>query len=160
MLLGHNFDKVAGLNASSARGIELMKGGTWLVLRRYLEEAEVDAGNCFFTNIFVGLQPHKSVGKMVAPEEYKKQCRDFLHKQITITEPRLVAILGIPAAEQYSLSGCATPHVNLDHPLYAFSKGRFSEECASIVSRNATKLRSALDELAVEGHNTGTVDSH
>ena len=70
MILGHNFDKVAGLEASWKRRIEVMGGATWLILQRYLETAKADMLECFFTNVFVGLQPVKSPGKMIASADY------------------------------------------------------------------------------------------
>ena len=147
MILGHNFDKVAGLEASWARGIEVMGGATWLILRRYLETAKADKLECFFTNVFVGLQPVKSPGKMIAGADYFEQCRDFLHQQIARVKPRLVATLGKPAEKQYLLSGCDTPHVALVHPMYPFTLGRGGERCAAIVASEAAKLRKALDTL-------------
>jgi hypothetical protein len=149
MILGHNFDKAAGLEASWKRGMELINGPTWLVLRRYLAAAEVAIQDCFFTNIFVGLQPILSIGEMVADDMYREQCRTFLHKQIKRVKPQLVAILGKPAAQQYQLSGCQIPFVRLNHPYYAYAKGKDSKECASIVASEAAKLRNALDALVV-----------
>jgi hypothetical protein len=152
--LAHNFGTVRSHALSCERGIEPMNGPFWLVLLRYLEEANVDPMDCFFTNVFTGLQPHKAKGEMVASDEnkdkYKQQCRDFLCKQVNRVKPRLVAILGTFAAEQYQLSGCKYPYVELDHPLYGYSKGRYGKECASIVTRNAIKLRKALADLAVQ----------
>lgn len=150
MILGHNFDKVAGLEASWLRGIERMNGATWLILQRYLDSASVDRSKCFFTNVFVGLQPVKSAGKMKADEEYYAQCRAFLQQQIARVKPRLVATLGIPAKEQYLLSGCKTPHVVLTHPMYPFTLGRNSQKCAAVVAMEAAKLRKALDDLPRE----------
>jgi hypothetical protein len=147
MILGHNFDKVAGLEASWVRGVELMGGATWLILRRNLETAKVDKLDCFFTNVFVGLQPVKSPGKVIANEEYYKQCRDFLVRQIKRVKPRLVATLGIPAEEQYLLSGSQAPYVSLVHPMYPFTLGRNGDKCAAIVANEAAKLRNALDAL-------------
>ena len=147
MILGHNFDKVAGLEASWERGVEVMSGATWLILRRYLGTARVDKLDCFFTNVFVGLQPVKSPGKVIADQEYYEQCRAFLHAQIALVKPRLVATLGIPAEEQYLLSGCQTPYVPLVHPMHPFTLGRDGEECAAIVASEAAKLRKALDAL-------------
>jgi uracil-DNA glycosylase len=147
MILGHNFDKVAGLEASCKRGIELMNGATWLILRRYLEEADVDFSECFFTNVFVGLQPVKSPGEVIADKTYYEQCRTFLNWQIEKIEPRLVATLGIPAEEQYRARNCLTPYVSLVHPMYPFTLGRNSERCAAIVATEAAKLRKALDAL-------------
>lgn len=144
MILGHNFDKVSAFRASCGRGIELMEGGTWLILRRYLESAGVDLEDCFFTNIYVGLQPVSSRGAMEASEVFKEQCRAFLHYQVEKTRPRLIAILGIPAAEQFRLSGCTTSHIELNHPSYAFQCGRNGEKCSRIVVENARKLRNAL----------------
>ena len=147
MILGHNFDKVAGLDASCVRGIELMEGATWVILRRYLEKADIDMRDCFFTNVLVGLQPLKSPGKMIADERYYEQCRTFLQCQIERVKPRLVATLGIPAGEQYLLSGCRTHHVALTHPMYPFTLGRNGSKCAEIVSREAAKLKNALASL-------------
>jgi hypothetical protein len=62
-------------------------------------------------------------------------------------KPCLVATLGAPAAEQYRLSGCEVSVVSLDHPYYAYAKGSDSEQCAAIVTRNATKLRRAIQEM-------------
>ena len=147
MILGHNFDKVAGLEASWVRGVEVMGGATWLILLRYLETAKVEKLDCFFTNVFVGLQPLKSSGKVVAAEEYFEQCRAFLHRQIARVKPRLVATLGIPAEKQYRLSGLPTCYVPLAHPMYPFTLGRNGEKCAAIVAREAAKLRKALNAL-------------
>lgn len=147
MILGHNFDKVAGLEASWVRGVEVMGGATWLILLRYLETAKVDKPDCFFTNVLVGLQPVKSPGKVIAAEEYFEQCRAFLHLQIARVKPRVVATLGIRAEEQYRLSGCQTPYVRLAHPMYPFTLGRNGEKCAAIVASEAAKLRKALDAL-------------
>jgi hypothetical protein len=147
MILGHNFDKVAGLEASCVRRVEVMGGATWLILLRYLETAKVDKLECFFTNVFVGLQPVKSPGKVIAGEEYFEQCRAFLRQQIARVKPRLVATLGKPAEKQYLLSGCGTPHVALVHPMYPFTLGRDGEKCAAIVASEAAKLRKALDAL-------------
>lgn len=147
MILGHNFDKVAGLEASWVRGVEVMGGATWLILRRYLETAKVDKLDCFFTNVFVGLQPVKSPGKVIADKEYFEQCCAFLHQQIARVKPRLVATLGIPAEKQYLLSGCGIPYVALVHPMYPFTLGRDGEGCAAIVASEAAKLRKALDAL-------------
>ena len=147
MILGHNFDRIAGLEASWVRGVEVMGGATWLILRRYLETAKVDKLDCFFTNVFVGLQPVKSPGKVIADKNYYEQCRAFLHAQIARVKPRLVATLGIPAEEQYLLSGCQTPYVPLTHPMYPFTQGRNGEKCAAIVVSEAAKLRKALDAL-------------
>jgi hypothetical protein len=144
MILGHNFDKVAGLDASWRRGVEVMGGATWLILRRYLETAKVDKLDCFFTNVFVGLQPDKSPGKVNAGEEYFEQCRDFLRQQIARVKPRLVATLGITAEKQYVLIRCEVPHVALVHPMYPFSLGRDGERCKEIVASEAGKLKGKL----------------
>ncbi len=124
-----------------------MGGATWLILRRYLEAAKVHKLDCFFTNVFGGLQPVKSPGKVIAGEQYFEQCRAFLHLQIARVKPRLVATLGIPAEKQYRLSRCATPYVALVHPMYPFTLGRDGEKCTAIVASEAAKLRRALDAL-------------
>lgn len=147
MLIGHNFGTVKQLEDSWVCGIEPMNGLTWRILRRYLEMANVAKTVCFFTNVFVGLQPIRSKGEMAASDEYKSQCRTFLHKQIKRVKPCLVAILGIPAAEQYLLSGCKVPFIELYHPSYPCRLGSNGEECASIVASEAAKLERALEAV-------------
>jgi hypothetical protein len=149
MVLGHNFDKVSGFEASRRNGIEPMERGTWLILRRYLQAARVDETDCFFTNVFVGLQPFKAIGEMKAGDLYEEQCRKFLANQIEIVKPRLVATLGKPATTQYALSGIKVPSVSLNHPSYACMKGPGTKECSEIVVSEGAKLRKALDDLMV-----------
>jgi uracil-DNA glycosylase len=93
--------------------------------------------------VFVGLQPERALGGVEASDEYRCQCRQFLLEQLRIVEPRLVATLGIPAAQQFALSGATTSVVALDHPYYAYAKGYEGPECAEIVVRNSLKLKHA-----------------
>jgi uracil-DNA glycosylase family 4 len=144
MVLGHNFGTVKQLERSWACGIEPMNGLTWRILRRYLEKANICKTDCFFANVFVGLQPIRSKGEMAGSEEYKSQCRAFLNTQIKRVKPCIVVILGIHAAEQFRLSGCQTSFVEIYHPSYPCQLGSDGEKCASIVASEAAKLREPL----------------
>ncbi len=144
MILGHNFDSAARLDSFCKNGIEPMGVGTWFMLREYLRLARLRPQDCFFTNIYVGLQPLASRGELKVSDTFKKQCRDFLHHQVERTKPSLVAILGIPARQQFALTGCETPCIELDHPSYAAACAATAKR-ASVVARAACKLSLALN---------------
>jgi hypothetical protein len=146
MILGHNWGTVRELKQAHRNGTDGMLSPSWKCLLRYLGAAEVDPEDCFFTNVFVGLQPEKSKGKMCASEEFKTQCRAFLHKQIETVKPRLVATLGADAADQYRQSGCPTA-VELVHPGHACAGYTSQEDRENIIKNEAKKLRDALDLL-------------
>jgi hypothetical protein len=146
MILGHNWGAVHEFADAHRVGSDPMNGPTWRCLQLYLESANVCTIDCFFTNIFVGLQPDRSQGRMNASEEFKTQCRAFLFKQIDIVKPRLVAILGQDAANQYHQSGCPTPSVDLRHPGWVCA-GYNAGTCDLNVAEAAARLRGALDDL-------------
>jgi hypothetical protein len=156
MILGHNWGRARALAVAHRLGWDGRPDGsfgpTWRCLRGYLKAAKhlkadkVDETDCFFTNVFVGLQPRHAVGGMAVTEEFESQCRAFLCKQIEIVKPRLVAILGQDAAPQYRLSGCPTPSVELVHPYFACA-GFNAGSCESIVAREGAKLGAALNGL-------------
>lgn len=146
LILGHNWGTVAELERTFRRGIDNMNLPAWRCLPCYLEGSRVDKMDCFFTNVLVGLQPTLANGRMLATEEFYKECRTFLCKQIRIVKPRLVAILGQDAAKQYRKSGCLTPFVELDHPSSACA-GYNAKERVAIIAEQARKLRNALEAL-------------
>jgi hypothetical protein len=156
MILGHNWGAVHELAGAHALGWDGRADGsfgpTWNYLRRYLEAAKhlkadkVDETDCFFTNVFVGLQPCQAVGRMNAGRKFKKQCRAFLCKQIEIVKPRLVATLGAEAREQYAISRCTIQSVALLHPSYVsrhYPAGRRDLKAAG----EGAKLGAKLDTL-------------
>jgi hypothetical protein len=120
MILGHNFDSAARL-------------GTFC-----------KSEDCFFTNIYVGLQPLVSRGELKVSDSFKEQCRNFLKYQVERTKPSLIAVLGIPAREEFSFSYCKTDHVELNHPSYAAQCGATPKRDL-VVARAAGKLSAALD---------------
>jgi hypothetical protein len=144
MILGHNFDSAARLDTFCKSGVEPMGNGTWLILREYLRLARLRPEDCFFTNIYVGLQPLVSIGELEVSDLFKEQCRNFLNYQVERTKPSLIAVLGIPAREEFSFSSCRTDHVELDHPSYAAQCGATPKRDL-IVARAAAKLSAALD---------------
>jgi hypothetical protein len=123
-------------------------GPTWNYLLRFLEASDVNQMQCFFTNVFVGLQPDQAVGRMNAGREFRRQCRAFLCKQIEIVRPRLVATLGSEPRDQCRMgkSQCPISSVALLHPSYVSRHYPVSER-ASIVAMESAKLRAALDAL-------------
>ena len=144
LVLAHNFDSAARLDTFCKNGVEPMGIGTWLMLREYLRLARLGPEDCFFTNIYVGLQPLASRGELKVSDIFREQCRDFFHYQVERTKPSLIAVLGIPARKEFSLSCCKTDHVELDHPSYAAQCGATPKR-DSVVARAAAKLSNALD---------------
>jgi hypothetical protein len=144
MILGHNFDSAARLDLFCRNGIEPMGVGTWLMLREYLRLARLRPEDCFFSNIYLGLQPLASRGELKGSDIYKKQCREFLHYQVARTKPSLIAVLGIPARDEFDLSGCETNHVKLDHPSYAAACGA-THKRELVLTGAVTTLSDALD---------------
>jgi hypothetical protein len=113
MLVGHNFDTEEGFRDSVRRGSEDHLGmNTWVNLIRYfLPEAHVEEGECFFTNFYLGAiihaEPKPGVkkkttnrGKFKCSAKYHSACVEALIKQIRITRPRVIALLGakVPSA--------------------------------------------------------------
>jgi hypothetical protein len=143
MILGHNFDSEKGHKGSVERGVERMSQGTWKYLLEYLELASLEPSECFFTNVFVGLQPVAAEGKMYASDAYYQECRQFLMRQIEAVRPRIIAILGADASEQFQLIRAAVSEVELRHPgNFRFIK---SVDRPSIVAEQGKRLMRALN---------------
>lgn len=141
LFLGHNFDSVSSFNASVNRGIEKMSVGTWKYLLEYLYKAGVSPDRAFYTNVLMGLQPVSSRGKMVASAAFYFECRAFLSKQIAIIRPRLVAVMGNDARDQWELCKLNIPAVFLIHPA-AIWCNRSAEEREQAIKKQAALLGS------------------
>jgi hypothetical protein len=109
MLVAHNFDSVRGHADSKRKGGEV-KSLFWTILRGYIDYPE----QCFFTNVFMGLQPESAVGKMPSIPGYEAQCLEFLRAQIEIVNPRIVVALGGDARRLVRRVIPNAPH--LTHP--------------------------------------------
>lgn len=145
MLIGHNFDSVAGYEQSLKRGIERLGSPTWRYLLAYLEEGRLQPDECFFTNALMGLQPLSARGKFAVSEEFREESRRFLEWQIRFMAPRLVVLLGNDALREYRQIASAAPWIALRHPMslmYAKKNDR-----SEIVTHQARQLREALSNV-------------
>jgi hypothetical protein len=142
MILGHNFDSVKGHEKSCARGIERMDQGTWKFLLCYLDKAQICPSDCFFTNVFVALQPKRATGGLRASDDFKAECRSFLGVQVRLVKPRLLVLLGKEAQRQYSLAECNIPSVAVRHP--GSLQYQKAEQREAIISQQVELLRKAL----------------
>lgn len=145
MLIGHNFDSVAGYEKSLKRGIERLGSPTWRYLLAYLEEARVPPDDCFFTNALMGLQPVSARGKFAVSDEFREESRRFLEWQIAFIVPRLVVVLGNDALTEYRQIACPAPWIGLRHPMslmYAKNSDR-----SDIITQQARELRGALTRV-------------
>jgi len=96
--------------------------------------------------VLVGLQPDQAFGGMRAGREFPKQCRAFLCKQIEIVKPCFVVLLGRESADQYRMSRCTIPSLQLLHPSYVARHFPVPMRPA-IVADEAAKLSSKVNAL-------------
>ena len=102
MIVGHNFDSEAGFKRTLKNGGENLKGPTWKNLLTFLKQVEIVPEQCFFTNVYVGLQSGDySMGPFPGKRdpEFVYWCQKFLLEQIKLMQPRLILSLGsyVPA---------------------------------------------------------------
>lgn len=100
MILGHDFDTLANYRKSLKRGGESAKSPTWGTVLDVLQKANIDHGECFFTNVYMGLREHgKNSGPFPGRHDtaYVDRCLVFLAVQFAAQKPRLIVVLGAPA---------------------------------------------------------------
>lgn len=97
MILGHNFDSVAGFQASFERGREDVQKGTWGALLQLPKHAEIPVEACFFTNAFLGLCEGDDNKKYLGRGnlDFRAACLRFLKAQIETQLPRFILTLGL-----------------------------------------------------------------
>jgi uracil-DNA glycosylase len=99
MVLGHNFDSVAGVERSLRHAGENLNGPTWRGTLDLLDRVGIPREQCFFTNAYMGLIDGPSaVGSFPGKQNsnFVGRCRNFLHEQIVAQQPRLILTLGLP----------------------------------------------------------------
>jgi hypothetical protein len=95
MYLGHNFDKLKGLQESTTRGRE--ENLTWRRIRdsvlTHLSEEQI-----WFTNYFMGVLERKTnIGEVVRSASFpafEEDCWEFFKSQVAIQKPRVIVALG------------------------------------------------------------------
>jgi uracil-DNA glycosylase len=88
MFVGHNFG-----NITQERHGEV-ESDFWKRLKGILKQTHVEPEECFFTNALMGLKPGSATGSMPSTPDYKRECREFLGKQVQIVSPRGIVALG------------------------------------------------------------------
>lgn len=97
MVLGHNFDSVAGFQHSLLHEGENLNGPTWRAVLDLIDRAGIPREQCFFTNAYMGLIDGRSaVGKFPGASDagFVRRCQDFLVKQISVQQPKVILTLG------------------------------------------------------------------
>jgi len=98
MVLGHNFDSVAGFRKSVAHGSENMKSPTWRYLINFLHDTNINPNSCFYTNVYMGLiSGGSNVGKFPGSKDkaFVSRCLSYLKEQLAVVQPLVVLVLGI-----------------------------------------------------------------
>ena len=97
MVLGQDFDSVAGYEKSRRRGAESPNYPTWRNLLLLLDKAQIAQERCFFTNIYMGLREGTiNTGPFPGSKdpEFRERCRDFFIRQLEAQRPCLILALG------------------------------------------------------------------
>ncbi|MGD0546315.1 MAG: uracil-DNA glycosylase family protein [Terracidiphilus sp.] len=92
----------------------------WVRLMDFLREAGLDPQNCFFTNALMGIKAGSAAGDMPHDPDYRKECEQYLIKQIEIVHPSRIVSLGnasrLLCGKVYKQSGLKTEMINIMHP--------------------------------------------
>ena len=102
MIVGQDFDTHENFQVSLTRGEEDRRGGTWGNLLSFLRRCEIPWSSCFFTNVYMGLRASgKNTGTFVGSRahEFRVGCERFFIRQLAVARPKLLLVLGLPAAE-------------------------------------------------------------
>ncbi len=101
MFVGHNLDSEIAfrrrLMSGRAHGGPDRPMLTWRNLYRLLDGAGLAAGDCFFTNAYVGLKAGDDpTGRFPGADDhgFRLWCRGFLEEQVAVMKPRALATLG------------------------------------------------------------------
>jgi hypothetical protein len=123
MILGHNFDNCKGYKRTKSCGTELLRSNgriqnpTWRNLLDLLEKINIDVGQCFFTNAFMGVikaDSNRGTHPGHLDRDFRKDCREVFLLALKLQQPRLVVTLGLPAlqfvSDLISWEDCAPQH--------------------------------------------------
>jgi uracil-DNA glycosylase len=97
MILGHNFDTLAGFQRSLTHAGENLRGETWRNLLHLLDKVDIPRQRCFFTNAYMGLiDVPSALGRFPGAQDaaFVARCIWFLSEQIRVMRPRLICTLG------------------------------------------------------------------
>ncbi len=102
MVLGQDFGKREDYREALRIGHELDTATTWRHLCPLLRDARIPPECCFFTNAYMGLRTGRSStgpSPGTKHEGFRQWCQSFLREQVAKQKPRLILVLGLPAAE-------------------------------------------------------------
>lgn len=102
LVLGQDFSTVSAYQAMLEGGRSDLQSPTWNSLIKLFEESGIPLGNCFFSNVFMGLRNTKSmIGTFpgIKNKYFVKRNVDFLAFQIKTIHPSIIITLGRPASE-------------------------------------------------------------
>lgn len=98
MILGQDQDNEAGFNKSVKEGNEEYTP-TWKNLLPLLNSANIQTGNCFFTNCLLGIRKNRdsNTGKSPSLKDtaFLKDCLSLLEFQINLQRPKAIICLGL-----------------------------------------------------------------
>src|SRR5919199_1543727 len=100
VVVGHNFDNLAGFERSLRRGAESLRGPFWRNLLDLFDRVGLARERCFFTNAYMGLiDGPTNVGRFpgAADPAFSARCVAFLAEQLAMLQPRVVVTLGSAA---------------------------------------------------------------
>jgi len=148
MFIAHNWGNQRMLDkAQYERGEATEK--CWARSMDFLREADLDPERCFFTNALMGIKDGPAVGEMSNDPDYRKECEQYLSKQIELVDPSCIVSLGGASKRLcrrvYRQYGLRTEIVNIMHP--SEREGNRRDTYAEWVRSQATEIRELLARL-------------
>src|SRR5665213_286871 len=98
MVVGQDFNTRRAYEEAMGRGTEVDISRTWQVLQELLPKLGVSLGQCFFTNVYMGLRkegPETGRFPGARDKHFVERCIKFFRKQLEVVRPKLIITLGV-----------------------------------------------------------------
>ncbi|TWI44868.1 uracil DNA glycosylase superfamily protein [Pseudoduganella flava] len=107
MVVGQDFSTKSEHQAMLAGLASDVDSATWRNFLKLAKAASLDLQSCFFTNAIMGLRKGGSCtgpnpGYVRRNKDFVAATHDFLLEQVQVVRPRLIVILGLPAARVFA----------------------------------------------------------
>ena len=98
MIVGQDFNSRAAYEEARLIGTETQTSPTWRNLISILSSVEVAPERCFFTNVYMGLRDGgPETGRFAGASDpgFVACCLQFFERQLEVSRPRLILLLGL-----------------------------------------------------------------
>ena len=112
MIVGQDFNSRAAYEEARLIGTETQTSPTWRNLISILSSVEVAPERCFFTNVYMGLRDGgPETGRFAGASDpgFVACCLQFFERQLEVSRPRLILLLGLEPLRVLSRSLLTLP---------------------------------------------------